>query len=413
MIELSYEPAKKHPSKAALSIFAVACALALVDAGASALLNNFYAQTPLPHPVNRLILAAVWGPLLLRPLGALLVGWLADRSGRRPALLFNAGCCCTILLAACVIHGGDGLIVLSAAFRLTEGGAWAAGATLVIEKAAAKWRGTIIGILLTSYSAGVLLARPWPSFRILPQGSDQRMILLVITSLIVLVLISLATESEVWLRVKERREIGNRHFTVSLATLASVIVLGACLSLTESHLSTTVNAAAGMQRWIVRHVGVFSIWDKMLFASIIGPLVFGTVSDLAGRRLTILLAIGIVLACGGALLQGGSDSATEIVVYRFAIVGAMATVMTLVLERTPDNVRGLLPMFALQCGGSISILTLVFILRQPTPTLTSILEFPLTIASCLVVVLLVLGGAGFGDISLGLQPADPLDGPIA
>src|SRR5579875_4219539 len=105
--------------------------------------------------------AIVWTitvTLATRPVGALLLGSIADRFGRRKPLI------------ACVIYFSivtaltpfapsyAVFVLLRALYGIGMGGYWGIGASLVMESSPTRWRGFFSGIMQAGYSMGYLLA---------------------------------------------------------------------------------------------------------------------------------------------------------------------------------------------------------------------------------------------------------------
>src|SRR5207249_8138603 len=96
--------------------------------------------------------------LAMRPFGALLFGWLAERYGRRPILIVNVIGFSVFELASAFAPDLRTLLILRAMFGFTMGGEWGVGAALALETLPAKGRGTFSGILQEGYVLGYLLA---------------------------------------------------------------------------------------------------------------------------------------------------------------------------------------------------------------------------------------------------------------
>ncbi len=96
--------------------------------------------------------------LAMRPLGALLLGTLADRFGRRRPLLL---CVLYFSLVTALTPFAPNYAVfflLRALYGIGMGGYWGIGASLVMESTPARWRGFFSGLLQSGYSMGYLLA---------------------------------------------------------------------------------------------------------------------------------------------------------------------------------------------------------------------------------------------------------------
>ncbi len=97
---------------------------------------------------------AITVTLVMRPVGALVFGWLADKYGRRPVLMIDVGLYATMALASAFAPNLIMLFVFRALFGFAMGGEWGIGASLVMESIPAKSRGVVSGILQEGYPMG-------------------------------------------------------------------------------------------------------------------------------------------------------------------------------------------------------------------------------------------------------------------
>ena len=96
--------------------------------------------------------------LAMRPVGALVFGWLAEKYGRRPILMLNVLSYSLLELASAFAPDLTTLLVLRALFGFAMGGEWGVGAALAFETLPAKGRGFFSGLLQEGYVLGFLLA---------------------------------------------------------------------------------------------------------------------------------------------------------------------------------------------------------------------------------------------------------------
>jgi SHS family lactate transporter-like MFS transporter len=96
--------------------------------------------------------------LMMRPVGALIFGWLADKFGRRPTLMVNIACYSLLELLSGFSPNLTTLLVLRALFGIAMGGEWGVGGALTMETVPAKSRGIVSGLLQAGYPSGYLLA---------------------------------------------------------------------------------------------------------------------------------------------------------------------------------------------------------------------------------------------------------------
>jgi SHS family lactate transporter-like MFS transporter len=96
--------------------------------------------------------------LVMRPVGALIFGWLADKYGRRPTLMVNIACFSLLELLSGFSPNLTTLLVLRALFGIAMGGEWGVGGALTMETVPPKSRGIVSGLLQAGYPSGYLLA---------------------------------------------------------------------------------------------------------------------------------------------------------------------------------------------------------------------------------------------------------------
>ena len=123
---------------------------------------------PSADPVaQQLSAAAVFAAaFIVRPVGGLLFGWIADRYGRRRSLMVSVLLMCfgSLLIAGSPTHadiGAAATVILVAARLLqglSQGGEYGASATYLAEMAGPKQRGFYSGVSYTTLIGGQLMA---------------------------------------------------------------------------------------------------------------------------------------------------------------------------------------------------------------------------------------------------------------
>jgi SHS family lactate transporter-like MFS transporter len=104
------------------------------------------------------VVEATFLTLAARPIGAFCFGWLADRFGRKPTLMWN-------ILAFSILEAASGfapsllsLLVLRFLFGIAMGGEWGIGSALTFETIPPRARGVISGLLQAGYPSGYFVA---------------------------------------------------------------------------------------------------------------------------------------------------------------------------------------------------------------------------------------------------------------
>src|SRR5215471_1855563 len=104
------------------------------------------------------IINTTWATLAMRPVGAAVFGFLADRYGRRTPLMANVVFFSVVELLCGFSTNYTMFLVLRTIYGIGMGGEWGVGSSLAMESVPPKWRGTISGIIQSGYSSGYLLA---------------------------------------------------------------------------------------------------------------------------------------------------------------------------------------------------------------------------------------------------------------
>src|SRR5580704_11710512 len=110
------------------------------------------------HSSAQVVSTAVTLTLAMRPLGAFLFGRLADRFGRKPALMWNIVAYSLLEMASGFAPSMTSLLIVRALFGIAMGGEWGIGSALTMETIPATARGAVSGLLQTGYPTGYLLA---------------------------------------------------------------------------------------------------------------------------------------------------------------------------------------------------------------------------------------------------------------
>src|ERR1700683_5224666 len=110
------------------------------------------------HTTVSAITEAIFLTLAMRPVGAFLFGFLADRFGRRPALMIDIICFSIFELGSAFAPSLHAFLIMRALFGIAMGGEWGVGAALAFETLPAKGRGFFSGLLQEGYVTGNLLA---------------------------------------------------------------------------------------------------------------------------------------------------------------------------------------------------------------------------------------------------------------
>ncbi len=370
------------------------------------------------HVTLKQMTEAIFWTLVMRPVGALVFGAMAERFGRRPTLMINVVSFSVFELLSAFAPNLGSFLVLRALFGIAMGGEWGVGAALALEVLPPTRRGFFSGLLQEGYVAGNLLAAalygllfshlhgtgllaPWRVlFMIgaLPAG-------------LALYLRARVDESPAWLesRRQPRAETVRTPVIESLRRfLPSFLFLTLLMTAFTSFSHGTQDLYPS---FLERDRGFSPATVGLLVAlgslgALIGGVLFGSMSERWGRRRAIvtaaLLALPMIplwmwshaaalLGVGGFLMQ-------------FAVQGAWGVIPAHLNELSPSAVRAIFPGVAYQFGNLLSSRNGVFqaalAARYFGGRLGPVLAWTVAVVAVLVAVLTALGredrGAALG-----------------
>jgi SHS family lactate transporter-like MFS transporter len=310
------------------------------------------------HTKNSVILEANFLTLAMRPVGAFLFGFVADRFGRRPALMIDIICFSIFELGSAFAPSFHSFLIMRACFGIAMGGEWGVGAALAFETLPTEGRGFFSGLLQEGYVVGYLLAAVVYAtvFRFI--GWRGMFVAGALPAFLVIYIRTKVDESPAWLqgRVEKKK---NGHFGKDIwVYLGSFLFLILLMFAFNSFSHGTQDVYPTFLR--VNHgfspsvVGAIAIVYNI--GALLGGITFGSWSERIGRRRAILiaalLAIPVIplwayshtapmLALGGFLMQ-------------FMVQGAWGVIPAHLNELSPPAVRATFPGLAYQLGNLLS-----------------------------------------------------------
>src|SRR5690348_1599604 len=120
-----------------------------------------FVLVPIGHDFGRSIpkvAFAITLTLMMRPVGALIFGWLGDKFGRRIPLMADIIFYSVMELLTAFAPNFTVFLILRALFGIGMGGEWGLGASLAMESLPTQARGLFSGLLQQGYAVGYLLA---------------------------------------------------------------------------------------------------------------------------------------------------------------------------------------------------------------------------------------------------------------
>ena len=298
------------------------------------------------------IILTTTATLAMRPVGALIFGALSDRYGRRIPLMANVIYFSVIELLCGFSPNYKFFFVMRALFGIGMGGEWGVGASLAMEAAPIRWRGILSGILQSGYPIGNMLAALAARF-ILPAWGWRPMFWIgALPALLALYIRAKVPESEAW---KQHRvastgqvlrivalEWKRMLYLVVLMTFMMFLSHGT-QDLYPDFLQEVHRASSAVRAniAIIYNIG-----------AVVGAIIFGQLSQVAGRRKGMIAALGLsllmiplwafggnltILMCAAFLMQAG-------------VQGAWGVIPVHLNELSADATRGLMPGLTYQLG---------------------------------------------------------------
>ena len=304
------------------------------------------------HVSTSKIIFTITATLAFRPLGALLFGLLADRYGRRRPLMANVVFFSVFELACGFAPNYTVFLILRAIYGIGMGGEWGVGASLAMESAPPRWRGILSGIVQSGYSIGYLLAAVAARF-VLPAWGWRAMFWVGgIPALLALYIRYQVKESEAWEQHRAPTVGAILRTASGHWKIFSYLVLLMTLMTFLSHGTQDLypHFLRDVHRLPVATISYVAILYNI--GAVLGSFSFGHLSERAGRRRTILLALALSLAVIPLWAFGGTLPTLVLGAFlmQMGVQGAWGIIPAHLNELSPDAVRGLMPGFAYQLG---------------------------------------------------------------
>jgi len=301
---------------------------------------------------KREIVLTTTATLAMRPIGALLFGLLADRFGRRVPLMANVIFFSVIELLCGFAPNYTFFLVLRALFGIGMGGEWGVGASLAMEAAPVRWRGVLSGILQSGYSIGYLLAAIAARF-ILPHWGWRPMFWIgALPALLALYIRTKVPESEAWRQ--HRAESTGKVLRVVAGEWKRFVYLVVLMTFMMFLSHGTQDLYPDFLQEVHRVSQAMRANVAMLYnvGAVVGAVIFGHFSEVAGRRKSMMAALALSLAAIPLWAFGGSLGvlAAGAFVMQMGVQGAWGVIPVHLNELAADAARGLMPGLAYQLG---------------------------------------------------------------
>jgi SHS family lactate transporter-like MFS transporter len=343
------------------------------------------------------IAATITVTLAMRPVGALLFGWMADVYGRRMPLLIDVIFYSVVEVLSGLAPSYGWFFFLRALYGIGMGGEWGVGASLAMEAVSSRRRGLMSGMLQEGYAFGYLLAAA-AFFFIFPRFGWRALFYVGgLPALLTLFIRTRVPESKAWERHRPqagqildavRANLGGFAYMVALMTMMNLISHG-----TQDMYPTFLERERHLDPHLVASMAIF-----YNIGAIGGGLFFGEFSDRWGRRRAMVTAV--VLAAAVVPLWIYPHSlwwlAAGAFLMQFMVQGAWGVIPAHLVELSPPAVRGLFPGLAYQFG---------VLLAANAAFVESLMALRMGYANALAVVALTVLVIGAVVIALGHEQA--------
>ncbi|MGH8783152.1 MFS transporter [Paraburkholderia sp.] len=294
--------------------------------------------------------------LAMRPVGALIFGWLADKYGRRPTLMVNIACFSLLELLSGFSPNLTTLLVLRALFGIAMGGEWGVGGALTMETVPTKARGFVSGLLQAGYPSGFLLASLVFGLFYQYIGWRGMFFVGVIPALLVLYVRAHVPESPAFKTLEKKQRPGlikTLRQNVKLSLYA--IVLMTAFNFFSHGSQDLYPTFLRVQRHFDAHT-VSWIAVTLNIGAIVGGLFFGSLSEKIGRKRAICIAALIALPVLPLWAFSSTPFllATGAFLLQISVQGAWGVIPVHLNEISPDEIRATFPGLVYQLGNLIA-----------------------------------------------------------
>ena len=343
------------------------------------------------HVPKKEIVLSVTATLMMRPLGALLFGMMADRYGRRRPLMWNVLFFSIVELLCGFAPNFTVFFILRMLFGIGMGGEWGVGASLAMEHAPVQWRGVLSGILQSGYPIGYLLAA-LAARLVLPSWGWRAMFWVGgIPALLALYIRTKVPESEAWERHRLTRTLDGpriawQHKWLSLYLIVLMFMMNCLSHGTQDLYPDFLKHGHSVAQNTVTYITMF-----YNVGAVVGAVIFGLLSERLGRRHTMVMALAVALFVMPAWAFGSTLTMLAVGAFlmQMGVQGAWGIIPVHLNELSPDAVRGLLPGFTYQVGILLAALTptVEFALRDRLGYAWALTSFELVVIAALSLML--------------------------
>jgi SHS family lactate transporter-like MFS transporter len=289
--------------------------------------------------------------LAMRPVGALIFGWLADRYGRRLPLIIDLLFYSAFEVLSGLAPSYGWFLLFRALYGIGMGGEWGVGASIAMEAVPARWRGLLSGLLQEGYAVGYLMAAACFFFVYPHYGWRPLFFIGGLPALLTLYVRTKVPESEAWQAVRPKSSAILSAIRRNLRSFIYVVVLMTMMNLVSHGTQDMYPTFLKLQRGLdARTVAIIAVIYNI--GALLGGLLFGWASDLIGRRRAMITAVLLAIAVVPLWIYAHSLIWLTVGAFlmQFLVQGAWGTIPAHLIELSPREVRGLFSGLAYQLG---------------------------------------------------------------
>jgi len=295
--------------------------------------------------------------LVVRPIGALVFGRAAEKYGRKPVLMINIALFSVFELCTAAAPSLTVFLVLRVIYGIAMGGVWGVASSLAMETIPDRSRGFMSGVFQAGYPFGYLLAAVVYGLFSTVVGWRGMFVIGAVPIFLLPFIWFKVQESPVWLAARERKEstallpVLKSHWKLCLY----LVLLMAAFNFFSHGTQDLYPSFLKLQHGFDAHT-VSLIAIGYTFASIIGGIFFGSLSEKIGRKKAIIIAalLSLPVIPLWAFSSGTWTIGLGAFLMQFMVQGAWGVIPTYLTELVPANTRAVLPGFVYQLGNLLA-----------------------------------------------------------
>ncbi|KAJ1964270.1 Carboxylic acid transporter, partial [Dipsacomyces acuminosporus] len=251
------------------------------------------------------VTSAITTTLMLRPIGALIFGVIADRYGRRIPMIVNLFLFTVIELASGFAPNLPTFIGLRAVYGILMGGEWGLSASLAFEALPIESRGIFSGILQEGYAVGNLVCALL-YYAIVPHLGWRALFWISIApAVITIILAFFLKETDVWKQNRQaQKDASKRYHQVIVEMLKkhwlrciyAIILMAGMNFMSHGSQDLYPTFLKKQHGFSPKQATIGTVVGNL--GAIVGGIIFGYYSEYIGRR----RAIAICCICGAAFI---------------------------------------------------------------------------------------------------------------